>query len=184
MRVVKRLLIAAAVTSMLWAQPADAQNYDRFRELIDNTAKSPGFWVYSIGGGILDDRGKFPREWDAQDHALLKRNMARIGQSFVASTMEAALAVPLHQHVGYERCQCSGVLRRTGHTIWRTFVQRHVDGHLVLNMPFLASKYGSAVVANAWYPESYGRADVISQATFGVASAVALNLLDEFSPLH
>ena len=166
----------------LCARAAFAQGYDRFHEFVNISIKSPVFWLEGVGGGVIDQANGFPVEWETEDHALAKRAAARIGQSFVLAIMETTAAAALHQHVGYQHCMCRGALRRTGHAVWRTFVQRHVDGHLVLNVPFLAAKYGSAVAANAWYPESYKRADVVGQATFAVGTAVGLNLLAEFSP--
>jgi hypothetical protein len=63
-------------------------------------------------------------------------------------------------------------------------VQRKVDGRLALNVPFLAAKYGSAAVANAWYPDSYRTIDVMSQGTFAIGTAFGLNLIAEFLHLQ
>jgi hypothetical protein len=136
--------------------------------------------VEAFGAALIDQANGFPHEWDSEGHAFLKRNAARFGQAFTASIIEASAAEAMHYHVGYERCGCSGGMRRLGHAVVHTFVVRHVDGHIVLNTPFLASRYGSAAVANAWYPGSYKAADVVSQGTFSLGSAVGLNILDEF----
>jgi hypothetical protein len=172
---------------VLWPSAALSQvttpaDYDRFGEFFDVSVKSPSFWVLAVGAGTLDEMNKFPTEWESQGHAAAKRQLGRIGQSFIAATIESTVASAFDQHVGYERCGCSGFWRRTGHAFWRTFVQRHVDGHLVLNAPFLAAKYGSAAAGNAWYPESYETGDVIGQGSFAVGTAIGLNFLEEFSP--
>jgi hypothetical protein len=159
-----------------------AQSYDRYHELLDHSVRSPAFWIEAAGAGVIDQANTFPREWEVEPHSFPKRTTARIGQAFVSSIMESGAAVPFRQHVGYEHCSCTGLLRRTGHAIWRTFVQRKVNGHLALNVPLIAAKYGSAAVANAWYPESYRRADVLAQGSFALGTAAGLNLLAEFSP--
>jgi len=156
--------------------------YDRFHEFIHNTVKSPAFHIEAFGAALIDQTNHFPKEWDDGDQAFLKRNAARFGQAFVASVIEAGAAEAVSYHVGYERCGCSGGVRRLGHVVVHTFVVRHVDGHIVLNTPFLVSRYASAAVARAWYPESYKGSDVVVQGTFSLGSAVGLNLLDEFGP--
>jgi hypothetical protein len=156
--------------------------YDRFHEFIHNTIASPAFHVEAFGAALIDQAGGFPKEWDATSQPFLKRNAARFGQAFSASIIEAGAAQAVHYHVGYERCGCAGGFRRLGHAVVHTFVVRHVDGHFVLNTPFIASRYGAAAIANAWYPESYKVGDVIAQGSFSFGSAVGLNILDEFGP--
>jgi hypothetical protein len=171
-----------AIAALLLPAPAFAQGYDRFHELLNNSAKSPVFWVESFGAGAIDEINQFPGEWEAVGQPFVRRTIGRVGQGFAAAVMEASVAATLDQRVGYEACGCRGVFRRTGHVFWRTFVQRRVDRGFALNVPFLTAKYGSAAVANAWYPRSYRANDVVAQGSFAVATAVSLNLLDEFSP--
>jgi hypothetical protein len=166
------------------AQPpeAPAATYDRFDEFIHNTIKSPAWHVEAFGAALIDQAGDFPKEWGTESDPFLKRNAARFGQAFTASLIEASAAEAMHYHVGYERCGCSGAMRRFGHAFVHTFVVRHVDGHVVLNTPFLASRYSAAAIANAWYPASYKIGDVVGQGTGSLGSAVGLNILDEFGP--
>ena len=165
-----------------FAQSSAPPPYDRFHEFIGNSVKSPAFWIEAVGAGVLDQMNHFPKEWDDQDQGMAKRNIARVGQSFVAAVIESSAASALHQHVGYERCACKGGFRQIGHTFGRTFVQRHVDGHLILNLPFFAARYGSAAAANEWYPATYRVGDVLTQGSFALGTAIGLNLLGEFSP--
>jgi hypothetical protein len=177
-------LAQTTASDVVSGQPpeAAAAPYNRFHEFIHNTIKSPAFHVEAFGAALIDQANGFPKEWDSGGQPFLKRNAARFGQAFTASIIEASAAEAMHYHVGYERCGCSGAMRRFSHAVVHTFVVRHVDGHIVLNTPFLMSRYGSAAVANAWYPESYKVADVMSQGTFSLGSAVGLNVLDEFAP--
>ena len=167
-----------------FAQQAEtaAPDYDRFHEFIGNTIKSPAWHIEAFGAALIDQVSKFPKEWDAGSNPFLKRNAARFGQAFTASLIEAGAAEAMHYHVGYERCGCSGAGRRIGHAFVHTFIVRHVDGHDVLNTPFLISRYGAATVANAWYPDSYKVGTVIGQGTASLGTAVGLNVLDEFGP--
>jgi hypothetical protein len=157
-------------------------DYDRFHEFIGNTIKSPAFIVEAFGAAAIDQVNDYPKEWSSGDGAFLKRNAARFGEAFAASTIEASAASALHYHVGYEHCSCSGPLRRLGHAFTHTFVVSRVDGGYVVNAPFLVSRYTSAAMANAWYPASYTIGDVIGQGSFSLVSAVGLNVLDEFGP--
>lgn len=159
-----------------------APDYDRFHEFIQNTIKSPAWHIEAFGAGVIDQASKFPKEWDAESDPFLRRNVARFGQAFTASVIEAGAAEAMHYHVGYERCACTGAGRRFGHAIVHTFIVRHVDGHYVLNTPFLVSRYAAATIANAWYPESYTTSTVIGQGTASLGTAVGLNILDEFGP--
>jgi hypothetical protein len=173
---------ASAAPAPAMATEAGAIPYDRFHEFIHNTIKSPAFHVEAFGAALIDQAAGFPKEWDSGGQPFLKRNAARFGQAFAASIVEASAAEALHYHVGYERCECSGGLNRLGHVFVHTFMVRHVDGDLVLNTPFIVSRYSAAAMANAWYPSSYKVGDVISQGTFSFATAVGLNVLDEFGP--
>jgi hypothetical protein len=178
----KRLLIVCALFAIA-APPAAAQEqqYDRFNEFLHNTVLSPAFHIEAFGAGVIDQVGDFPKEWQGGG-AFAERNAARFGQAFIAGVIEASAAEAVHYHVGYERCGCSGALRRLGHVVHFTFFVRHVDGHLVVNGPFLASRYASSAIANAWYPESYKVGDVLVQGTASLGTAIGLNILDEFGP--
>lgn len=171
------------------ARPAAAQQtesanpeYDRFHEFIQNTIKSPAWQVEAFGAGLIDQVSDFPKEWDNQSDPFLKREVARFGQAFTASIIEAGAAEAMHYHVGYERCGCSGAGRRLGHTFVHTFIVSRVDGRYGLNTPFLISRYGAATIANAWYPDSYKIGTVVGQGTASLGTAVGLNVLDEFGP--
>lgn len=164
------------------ASSRPAGDYDRFHEFIHNTIKSPAFHVEAFGAGLIDQANHFPREWDDEGQPFLKRNVARFGQAFTASVVEASVARAAGYHVGYERCECDGGLRRLGHAVVHTFVVSRVDGGLVVNTPFLVSRYTAAAVANAWYPSSYTASDVVAQGTASLGTAVGLNILDEFGP--
>jgi len=140
------------------------------------------FHIEAIGAGAIDQANHFPKEWDETSGAVPRRMAARFGQSFASSIVEASLAEAFNYRVGYERCSCTGGLRRLGHAVVHTFVVSRVRGGDALNTPFLVSRYSTAALAKAWYPESYKMGDVVSQATFSLGSAVGLNILDEFGP--
>src|SRR5665213_2423308 len=74
-------LAALAQTPAPAVQPEPP--YDRFHEFIHNTIKSPAFHVEAFGAALIDQTGHFPKEWDSEDNAFLKRNAARFGQAFV-----------------------------------------------------------------------------------------------------
>jgi hypothetical protein len=172
----------AAPVAVAPAPDSAPAEYDRFHEFIHNTIKSPAFHIEAAAAGAIDQANHFPKQWDEGDGAVAKRLAARFGQAFTAGIIEVGVAEALNYHVGYERCSCSGGLRRLGHAVVHTFVVSRVRGGTALNTPFLVSRYSSAALAKAWYPDSYRAGDVVSQATFSLGSAVGLNILDEFGP--
>jgi hypothetical protein len=162
-------------------QPGAPVPYDRFEEFVNDSVKSPLFYVQAVGAGVLDQLGNFPTEWKGGS-AFAKRNAARTGQAFAAEAVGHAAAAVLHHRVAYDPCTCTG-LPRVGHAIARAFVSLKSDGSgRAPNWSLWISKYASAGLANAWYPTTYTTADVASQGTAALGTAAGLNIVKEFAP--
>jgi len=131
-------------------------------------------------GGTLDQLTRFPSEWKGST-GFAERVAARVAEGFVADSVAHATAALAHQRIDYDPCMCTGTAARTRHALWRAFVAVRNDGCPVPNWPLWVSKYSSAGIANAWYPESYTRRDAIVQASSAVAISAGLNVLREFA---
>jgi hypothetical protein len=153
---------------------------ESFREFVSDTIVSPYPYFYAAAGGTLDQLTRFPGEWKGST-GFAKRLTARVGEGFVADSVAHATAALAHQRIDYDPCTCTGTASRTKHALSRAFVAVRNDGRPVPNWPLWVSKYSSAGVANAWYPESYTRRDAIMQASSAVAISAGLNVLREFA---
>lgn len=153
----------------------------RFDEFVNDSVKSPLFYLQAVGAGVFDELGHFPAEWTGSS-GFVKRNAARTGQAFAAEAIGHAAAAALHHRVAYDPCSCAG-FARVRHAVSRAFVSVKTDGRgPAPNWSLWTSKYASAGLANAWYPKSYSRGDVLWQGTAAVGATAALNIVKEFAP--
>jgi hypothetical protein len=174
-------LLAQAPAPVAQAPRAVPTENDRFEEFLDASVRSPLFYVQAIGSGVLDELGGFPVEWRGLG-GFTKRNTARVGQGFAAEAIGHGAAAALGHRVSYDACTCSG-FRRVTHAISRAFVSIKSDGHsLAPNWSLWGSKYASAGLANAWYPKTYTKGDVLVQGTGALGTAAGLNIVKEFAP--
>lgn len=182
------LLLPVHATAQTFASPApEAQaaaasapaDYDRFEEFLNDSVRSPLFYLQIAGAGVLDQVGGFPEEWKGAS-GFGKRNAARLGQGFTAEAVGHAAAA-LHHRVAYDECTCKGFARVT-HAISRAFVSIKTDGGRAPNLSLWTSKYASAGLANVWYPKSYTKGDVLWQGTGGIGTSAGLNIVREFAP--
>src|ERR1043166_2707895 len=182
-------LLAAVVATIVTAIPSFAaaqtpddfrpRPYDRFQEFLDNTVRSPLWWIEIPAAGAIDQATNEPEEWQGRN-GYAKRNVSDAVKVFSIEVFDHALAAPLHQRVTYDRCTCTG-FARFGHAISRVFVA--VDsrnGHLAPNIPLWVSMVGTATLANAWEPASYTAHDVAVSTAIGLGATAGIKLLKEF----
>jgi hypothetical protein len=152
---------------------------ESFHRFVAETFMSPYPYASAVAGATLDQITRFPNEWQGSP-GFTKRTAARVAQGFVSDTIAHGTATLLHQHIDYDPCQCSGTMARTRHAMSRAFVAVRYDGSPAPNWPLWISNYSSSTIANAWYPGSYTRRDVVIHATSAVAISAGLNILREF----
>jgi hypothetical protein len=153
---------------------------DRFRDFVHVAILSPTPYVLALGGGVLDQMGNMPEEWDGGD-AFAKRFTARMGGGFASDAIGHSAAALMHHRVLYDRCACRG-WSRFRHAMGRAFVSMHENGRSAPNYSLWIAKFSAAGLANTWYPPSYTRGDILREASIGIVVAGGLNVLNEFSP--
>jgi len=179
------LVACIAVPSGARAQTSERESAaspppETFNQFLDDTVRSPYPYAYAFAGSVLDQITGFPSEWNGSS-GFAKRTAARVGQGIVADSIAHGAAAIAAQRITYDPCRCSGKADRTRHALSRAFVAVRTDGSRAPNWPLWLSKYSSSGVANAWYPDSYTRRDVIEQATSAIAISAGLNVLREFA---
>ena len=160
------------------AQPAP--DFDRFHDFVHVSILSPTPYLLALGGGVLDELGKFPEDW-TDGHAFAKRYLARRGMGFASDAIGHSVGAILHHHVRYDACTCGG-WSRVKHAMGRAFVSRRDDGGSAPNYSLWSAKFGAAGLANTWYPPSYTTSDIVREGGVGIVISGGLNVLKEFSP--
>jgi hypothetical protein len=162
------------------APSLNAPPQDRFQDFLNAALLTPSPYVLALGGGVLDQFGNFPEEWSGNS-SFTKRWLARQGMGFASDAIGHGVAAVIHHHVVYDACTCKG-FARVKHAMGRAFVSIKDDGGSAPNYSLWVAKFSAAGVANAWYPESYQRSDIIREGAVGIVVAGGLNILKEFSP--
>jgi len=161
------------------AAVVESPTYDRWQEFLDDTVRSPLWWIEIPAAGGIDQMANEPEEWTGRS-GYVKRNASAALKVFTVEAIDHALAAPMHQRVTYDRCTCKG-FARVGHAISRVFVA--VDsrnGHLQPNVPLWVSLVGTPVLANAWEPASYRAHDVAMSTAIAFGATAGIKVLKEF----
>jgi hypothetical protein len=175
-----------AVFSLLILSPALARGQhpdargDRFQGFIDAAIRSPTPLVLGVAGGVIDQLSDFPEEWGGAG-VVGTRTAARLGSGLASDAIGHSVAALIHHRVPYDPCQCRG-FARVGHAMKRTLVSVRDGGGAAPNYSLWVAKFSAAGLANAWYPDSYQRDDIVREGFVGIAVAGGLNVLREFAP--
>ena len=155
----------------------------RVELFLRNDFASPGAFFRTVGpslGAQLADR---PKEWDKDAEGVGRRlavnAVTRTSRDLIQSLGTAALG----HDPRYQRCDCKGPWRRTGHALVGIFVQADSKGTLRFDPSNIVSAYGAGYLGASLYPDNYS----IRQKGFQlghqqVGQIAAENLILEFSP--
>jgi hypothetical protein len=98
-------------------------------------------------------------------------------------TLQASIAVGLHEDVRYISSAGTGFKKRALHAVAYSFVTYNDEGRTRLNVANLSSYYATTAISTAWVP---GRRNVatytLTNGTAQIVLAVPVNLLQEFWP--
>jgi hypothetical protein len=173
--------VAAAVPCFAQTSAAESEShkYDRMQEFLDDTVRSPLWWLEIPAAAGIDQAANEPEEWTGS-HGFAKRLASDSLKVFSVEVIDHALAAPMHQRVTYDRCTCSGIAR-LGHAFSRVFVAVDSrDGHLSANVPLWVSLVGTPALANAWEPASYTAHDVAVSSAIAFGATAGIKVLKEF----
>lgn len=153
-------------------------------EVMRNYALSmigPGAFFRAGFSGALDQYNNVPPDWQQGAEGYSKRFASRFGQNAIAQTTRYGASALLRQDTSYQRCACSGPLRRAAYALGSTFTARTRSGRVVPSVPNVAAPYVGALAAvPAWYPARYNASDAFRFGTIGLASQGLFNLVREF----
>lgn len=156
-------------------------NAERWR-LYQRSAFGAGALFRAAGTAAFDQRRDQPLEWGQGAEGYFRRFGSRSGRFTAQDTIEHSLAFALKHDVRYERCACSGFLRRAGHAVKRNFVTRGENGATVPAVARAAGYFGGELAALAWSPPSYSYRDALANGGGRYAVGIGFNLLKEFWP--
>ncbi len=143
---------------------------------------SPGTPLRIAVQAAFDQRANRPEEWGQGADAYGKRVLSRWGRSASRTGIETATAAALGYEQRYIRCNCDGVMRRTGHALAMTFVTYDRNGHWVPNVPRVGSTIAASFIARSWTPhESYTAGQNARSVTLPLLTASLVNVWREFS---
>ncbi|MGC2399452.1 MAG: hypothetical protein WA510_06710 [Acidobacteriaceae bacterium] len=125
---------------------------DRLTLFLNDTYASPGAYAGLGAGALIDQVRHTPAKWDADGSGYTRRFASEYGQLAIRNSIHDGMAAMTGLDPRYPACNCSGMWHRSGHALEMTFVNHRQDGRLVLDMPQIASAYGSGMVSTYWYP--------------------------------
>lgn len=120
-------------------------------------------------------------EWGEGAQGYAKRYADRFGQGLIGTTSRYALGEILRQDVTYHRCECTGLVPRTGHALASAYLARTRGGRRLPSLPALASPFiASEVAVSAWYPGRFTTSDALRGSVVNYIAAPFKNLFTEF----
>ena len=156
---------------------------ERGRFLLYRVVLSPGTPARVAFQAALDQRADKPAAWGQGFDAYGRRFLNRWAHTAVRNSIESGSAAALGYEQRYIQCNCSGVLRRTGHALAMNFVTYNHNGHWAPNIPRLGSTVAAEYIALSWLPPGERTA---REATRGLglqfATGSLTNVWREFSP--
>jgi hypothetical protein len=174
------LPVAALAQDVQPPSPTDPPRLDRFRDFVHVAILSPTPYALALGGGVLDQMGNMPEEWNGSN-AFGKRFVARMGGGFASDAIGHSVAAVIHHRVRYDPCTCRG-FARVRHAMGRAFVSMRENGTSAPNYSLWVAKFSAAGLANTWYPPSYTGSEILREGGVGIVVSGGLNILNEFSP--
>jgi hypothetical protein len=132
---------------------------------------------------VLDQATGSPAEWGGGFQGYGLRFASRTGSAILQGTIQAPLAVILHEDVRYVASSDRRNKHRALHAVAYSFLTFNDQGHPTPNIANLAAYYGSTAVTTLWLPGKYDVARyTLTNSTEQIALTVPVNILQEFWP--
>lgn len=180
---------APAMSAKSWdwrsrvASDAPLTGQQRFGVLLRNNFYSSDAALRVASAALADQVTNSPEEWGRSGEGFGRR----AGTYFVAYTsrdfIKAGSAALFRRDPRYQRCECKGLFRRTGHAVSALFVSADSTGARRFDPSSLVAGYGAGYIGASFYPDRYRLA--VKGYQFGnqqVAQIALENLLLEFGP--
>ena len=135
-------------------------------------------------GALVDQLRHTPAKWDGDGSAYTRRFASEYGQLATRNVIHDGLAGMTGLDPRYVACKCQGTLKRSAHALKMTFTTYRKDGQLTLDVPQLASAYGSGMISTYWYPHNQF-SPLVQGVQFGheqMGEILIGNMVHEFGP--
>jgi hypothetical protein len=165
-------------------EPKPLTGKDRLTLFWNETYASPGAFVGVSAGALVDQLRHTPAKWDGDGSGYTRRFASEYGQLATRNVIHDGLAGITGLDPRYVVCKCQGTLHRSAHALKMTFTTYSKDGRLTLDVPQLASAYGSGMVSTYWYPHNQF-SPLVQGVQFGheqMGEILLGNLVHEFGP--
>jgi hypothetical protein len=159
-------------------------NRQRLKLYVRQSFTTPGIYIKTLLFSIGDQANRSPPEWGAGFSGYARRVGSRQGQFVIQNSFVALGNGILGYEPRYNRCQCSGFWRRTGHAVARNFVTyNRTEQALRPQLAMYVGAFGAGAVAGTWKP---GNPDLVAEGYRGaitqVGFGIAANWVGEFAP--
>ncbi len=125
----------------------------------------------------------FSGRWGDGPEAYGARMGSGIARSFVKNSIRMGLDTAMGLDSRYRPSPTSGFWNRLEHSLASTVLAYKDSGGRTLGIPTLASAYGSAFAANAWYPRmANSPQDALMRGTTSLGWTAGKNVFREFWP--
>jgi hypothetical protein len=164
--------------------PARLTGKDRLILFWNESYASPGAFAGVSAGALVDQVRHTPAKWDGDGSGYTRRFASEYGQLAARNAIHDGLAGITGLDPRYSKCKCQGTLRRSAHALEMSFTTYRQDGRLTLDVPQIASAYGSGMISTYWYPHSQF-SPLVQGVQFGheqMGEIVVGNLVHEFGP--
>ena len=157
--------------------------HERWERWIDEDGRSGALHVESLGTTIYNQTFAVPSAWNRSAGGFARRLGSSYGSNLIQNTMHESMAAAAGTDPRYFPCACTGLFRRGGHVFKMSFFTYTHSGHLTLDMPQIASIYGSSMIQAMWYPSHYtALVQGVQSGHIEAGFIGAEHLFQEFSP--
>lgn len=148
-----------------------------------NSFASPGAISRTAFSAAATQISNRPEEW-TRSWGGFGRRLGTAAATFASrDAFEHGAAALTGRDPRYQRCGCTGVWKRVGHSFAGLFMSANRDGQLRFDPSHLAAAYAGGYVGAAMYPDNYTFRVKGQQLGHRLAAqAFAGNLLAEFGP--
>lgn len=156
---------------------------ERLHFLWRRTVASPGVPGRAMYQAAFDQKANWPEKWGQGWDAYGKRVFFHMARSGARNVMESGAAAALGYEQRYIRCNCEGVLRRSGHALATSFVTYNRNGHWVPNLPRMGSTVAVEYLVLPFLPDGTRTSGHVSRRLgLYVGTGAFVNIWREFSP--
>ncbi len=149
----------------------------------NGTLLSPNLYGASFASALVSHIDHDPPEWRQGFAGYTRRSASEYGLHVIQTTVHQAGAAAMGLDPRYQRCDCKGLWRRSGHAVKWSFLTRNNAGNTRFDVPAMAGAYAGGMLSMSWYPHRFNPlTDGLRVGNQEVGLVVGLNVIREFGP--